>query len=506
MAPHVNEPKETAPSASEGVGESRTAVARNAVFLVAGQVATTALAILLSAALGRSLGASDFGVYFLVMTMSGFALVIAEWGQPLFVIREVARHPSLAGSLLGTSLVMRIVGAALVAAPVGLLASALGYDARTCWFSVLGVASMLPIFLAQAYGTVFRGRDRMGLDAAVSVSNKVLGLLVTLAALSLGTGVPGVIVAQGIAGLGALAVAARLYRRLGAGPLGCTREMTRFVVVGGAPIVAMTVAVQLQPYLDIVILSKLAPAASVGWYGAAKNVMGTLLAPSIILATASYPRISRAAHEPALLRREMRAAMRPMLWLGALAGVGTYLFADEVIGLIYGAKAFGPAGTILKVFGPTLFLLFIDVLLGHVITATGKATGFAVAKFVSIAASTGLNFLLIPLFQERMGNGGLGVVVAFAASEIVVFAGALWLIPRGSLDLAVAADVGRSVASAAATGLLFHLLPPMSPFLGVPLCVAAFTLFSVPLGLVGRGDLELLRALLRRGDRGSGPA
>ena len=53
-------------SLAEGTGSGHATVARNAFYLVLGQVVTTALGNLFSAALGRTLGASDFGVYFLI--------------------------------------------------------------------------------------------------------------------------------------------------------------------------------------------------------------------------------------------------------------------------------------------------------------------------------------------------------------------------------------------------------------------------------------------------------
>src|SRR4051794_32361072 len=160
--------QERAPAAASGHGT----VARNVFHLVLGQVATTALAIVFSAALGRSLGARDFGLYFLITSFATFAFVLVDWGQQYYVIREVARSPERGSSLLGTALVLRAAGTVLVSIPIGLLAWALRYGARTCWFSVAFLAASLPFFLAQSYGMVFRGRDRMGLDAWVSVVNK----------------------------------------------------------------------------------------------------------------------------------------------------------------------------------------------------------------------------------------------------------------------------------------------------------------------------------------------
>src|SRR5215472_3653237 len=156
----------------------RRTVARNAFYLVVGQVTTTAFGIVFSAALGRILGPHDFGLYFLISSFSVFAYVLADWGQQYYVIREVARQPERGSMMLGTTLILRVAGTVLVAAPTGIATWALGYDAVTCWYTIAFIAVSLPFFLAQSYGLVFRGRDRMGLDAWVAVVNKIalLGL------------------------------------------------------------------------------------------------------------------------------------------------------------------------------------------------------------------------------------------------------------------------------------------------------------------------------------------
>ena len=491
--------QETAPAAPPAAPQlgSRAAIARNAFYLVIGQASTTALAIVFSAALGRSLGAGDFGLYFLISSFATFAYVVVDWGQQFYVIREVARSPTRGGQLLGATLTLRIAGAALISIPVGLLAWALGYDARTCWFSVAFILASLPFALAQSYGFVFRGRDRMGLEASVSVVNKGVALVLVLAALALGWGLSGVVVAQGLAGAVAFAVARRLYRRVATGSVRWSARTAREVLAGGSALVTMMIAASVQPYLDAIILSKLVPADAVGWFGAAKYIMGTLMAPSLILGAAVFPRLSRAASDVSTFKTEVRATLRPMLFLGALAGVGTYLFAGNVIAIVYGQKHFGPAETILKAYAPGFFLLFIDVLFGYALTALGRATALSIAKVGSVLLGTGLSLVLIPLFQQRSGNGGIGAAVAFVASEIVVFGGAAFLLPRRSLGLAVLMDMGRALAAAAATVLLLNWLPPLPIFVSIPTCVLSFTLFALALGLVRRSDLLLLQGIAR---------
>jgi hypothetical protein len=69
---------------------------------------------------------------------------------------------------------------------------------------------------------------------------------------------------------------------------------------------------------------------------------------------------------------------------------------------------------------------------------------------------------------------------------------------RGTLELAMALDVVRSLAAAGMTILLFGVIPPLSPWVGIPLCVVAFTLATLALRLVRWSDLSLLRVLVRR--------
>ena len=325
------------------VGRSTHAVARNAFHLLLGQVGTTALAILLAACLGRCLGASDFGLYYLLTSTSNFAYVVVEWGQSPYVIAEVARNRDRAGTLLGTSVVLRVVGALVIAALSSVTLALLGYDRRTCWLAALFIVTFLPFFLIQAYAMIFRGFERMDLEASATVVNKVLVLGLTAAAFAAHAGLGGALIAQGIAGLGSLAMAAWLFRRLRVRHLRAHLQDAREVIVGGTPIVAATLTSSATLYLEVVCLSKFSPVESVGFYGAARNIFGTIVSIAAILGTAAFPGLSRAAGDTKEFRRELASAMRPLLGIAALATVGSYLFADVAVGIVFGRARFAQA-------------------------------------------------------------------------------------------------------------------------------------------------------------------
>jgi O-antigen/teichoic acid export membrane protein len=474
---------------------SNPVVARNAFHLLLGQVATTALSILLNAILARTLGAADFGLLYLVTSMANFAYAVVDWGQSSYLVREVARRPEKAGALLGTSLVLRVVGAALVSVPTLLVAWVLGYDTRTRELALVMLAATLPFVLVQRYTGVFRGRERMDYEAVVTVLAKALTLAFTVAALALGGGLLAAILAQGIATTGALAVAVLFLRRLDIPPLRTSRDISRELIVGGTPFAVMVLTITAQTYVDAVVLSKIAPAVVVGWYGAARNVMNGLITPASILATAAFPRLARAAAHPDRFHSHLRSALRPVLVLGSLAAAGTYLFADFAVAVIYGAEAYRPAATLLRLFAPVLLLFFVDVLLGNAVMVH-RPGPLAASKIAAIVLTTGLDILLVPVCQARLGNGAIGLLIGFAVGEVMMIAAAVMLLPRGTLDRAFFQDLGRALLAGAGTVAVLTALPPLSPLLGIPACILAFAALSAGAGLVGRTDLAVFRALL----------
>ncbi len=478
-------------------GSAGGALARNAFFLMLAQGVSTTMAVVLSGAVGRSLGAAGFGLFFLVASMSAFAYVIADWGQEQYVTREVAKTPERAGSMLGTILALRIAAAVLLCGLMALAARGFGYDARTCKLAALGVAIMLPFFLAQAHNLVFRARERMEFDALVTVVDRSLTLGLTLLALAGGFGLIGVLLAQGLGGTGALLTASLLLRRLGVRPRAPRTETASEVLRGGASMALLNAECSAQTYLDPVLLSRLGPAQPVGWLGAARSIAGTLIAPAIILGVAAYPRLSRAASDRARFRIELRAALRPTFALAALACVGTYLLAGRAITFVYGSAGFAPAATLLQVLAPGLILLYVDNVLVTAVMAAGSARPLVIAKVVNILTLAGLAVILVPYFQGRSGNGAIGLALASNFSELIILGTALVVLPAGSLDPMLFLDLGRAALAGAGTLGVFLLLPPLPILAGVAACMATFALLGLGVGLVGRQDLALLRLAAR---------
>jgi O-antigen/teichoic acid export membrane protein len=492
----------TTPTESAAPPRAHGNVVKNALYLVLGQVGSTALALLTNAALGRLLGVTDFGVFFLVTSIGWFAHVFVEWGQPQILIREVARRHERAGELLGSAFALRSIATVLMVGFTVLTLWVMGYEARVVGLAALLVGTNLPTTLSMACSMIFRGYERMDSEALSTVVSKILVAAFILPTLLLGGRLTAIIVAQGAAGLGALAFGLVQYRRLRGTPLQATRAAALELFREGAPLVLGNVGLYAQLYIDAIVLTKLATPEAVGWFAAARTFVGTLIAPANLIGSANFPQLARAAGNEEAFKRSAHALARPLVGLGALGAVGTWLFADFAVSLVYKKDGYGPAVQVLQSFAPAILLLFITILFGNALLALGKARLMVFSKLASIVLGTGLNLLLIPVAQRYLGNGGIAVALVFALTELVTIVWAFYLVPPGTFDRSVVLDLLRALAAGGATILLGNLLLPVPVLVRLPVCVACFGAAAVGLRLFSIEDFRGVAAQLkRRGQR-----
>lgn len=478
-----------------------TAVARNALHLVTGQVALTALSFVLSSALGRSLGPADFGLYFFILSSTNFAYTLVDWGQSHVLVREIARDHEQTDSLLGSALVIRCVGAVLAAGGTFAALAALGYDLQSQALTALYIVIWIPSTVWMAYGMAFRAHERMDADAKVSVLNKLLTVALVMPALALGGKLLTVILAIGAAGIGGMAYAVVLARKARLPRLRVTAKAMRELMSAGTPLVVMNLLMMAQTYMEPLVVSLMTPPEILGWYGAARTITNALIMPASIITSASFPRIARASGNPDGLRHEFATALRPVLALAVLVGVGTYAFAPFAISVVYGSEKFGGAATILQAIAPTLSLMFLNLLFSTPVLVLGKANRVAAYKVLALGVSAGLAFWLVPLAQQELGNGALGVVAAFGASELLMLVAFSVLLPRGAIGRRFFVDLLRATIAGALALASLRLMPGLSEWIAMPLFVLVFAAGGLALGLFSRADVGAFVAVIRR--RGS---
>jgi O-antigen/teichoic acid export membrane protein len=476
-------------------------VFRNTALLLLAQVLVTPVVVLVNAIAARTLGSADFGRFYQALTFTSFVFLLVEWGQPAVLTAKVAIRRSAAGELLGSALAIRLCAAVLAGATVPFLCLLAGYDRDFVIVVALAILGGTFATLSGACQDVVRGFERMDFAAASYVGWQFLSAAAVVPTLLLGGGLRGLLIAQGVCAAVGAVFMLTLLPRMSVPKLSVRFAAVQDLLRSGRPFLVFGLVLMLQPLVDAALLSRFAPAESLGWYAAARKLVGALTFPAVALVASLYPVLCRLHVEDRDGFRRTAADALSAVAIGVVPiALGCALFPELGVA-IFGQSRYGPAQDDLRVLAPYILLVYLSMPIGSCLVSSGRQVAWTVVQFVSVLISAGLDPPLIRWFQAHAGNGGLGVCVATVVSEILMLSGGLWLLPEGILrriprrPLACALLSGAVMAATAAIALSVTSLDALTRAI---LAVLAYVVSVKLCGGVNFLELRSLMGVLRR--------
>jgi O-antigen/teichoic acid export membrane protein len=470
---------------------------RNFSHLVLGQVASSALGILLSALLGRALEPAQFGVLYTAFAILAFVFVVADWGQGPYLVREMARGRIDEPELIGSALLIRLAAIVFSSVIAVVIALALGYSDQIVTLTLLAVLAWVPFTLYVPLSCSFRSRDRMDIDAFAGVVGKATTLVATAVALRFGGGLMDVMLMQGVGNISILLVGTVAARRLNIAVKAPVMKAIPELLRHGAPIAAFSLVIAWQPFVEIMLLSAFAGPAVVGWYAASRTLFGVVISPAAILVSSAFPQLSRTSDSLPDLRRTMDATGRAMFIAAAFTSSALYLFADHMVAIIYGHGRFEETASILRVSAIFIPLLYFGYLLAGTMLTVGRNKAMAIISIVKIALCVILSWLLIGYWQQRFGNGAIALVIIVGVAEIPALIGCLTSLPRGVVGSTTTLNLVRACIASLCTVAPLAMLQPIGLLYLTPLFLLLFGVIAMVTRLVLLSDLQLAMDVAR---------
>jgi O-antigen/teichoic acid export membrane protein len=469
------------------------------------QVVATPMSFVLNAVMARYLGPEDFGKIYLAGTFCAFGFLFVEWGQGSLLPAMVARDRIAAGELLGTGLVWRMMAAPVVYVLIAAGCLALGYGREfQITLGLVALGSVFSTFVLACQDTV-RGFERTDVAAYAAVGQPLLGALIVVPTLVLGGRLRAAVAAQALVYAVMAWFVWRALRSISKSRLSFSSGTLKALAGSGTSFFAMSLSMALQPNVDALLLSKFAPVEVVGWHAAARKLVGVLVFPATALMTAFYPTLSRLyAEDREGFKRTAAGYLRASMVVVVPLALGCGLYPDLGI-RVYSRHAFGPAEDNLRFMSPFILLLYFSMMLGTALAAAGLQRPWAMSQFVCVVVSAVLDPLLVPWFQARSGNGGLGICVSTVLSEALMVVAGVWLAPPGILDRSLVRGLGLALLAGGAMVLVARCLSGTTPFIAAPISVLAYGLCLWAIGGLDSEQLAMLRnAIGRRFARSTG--
>jgi O-antigen/teichoic acid export membrane protein len=486
---------EQAPNGSTQAQETGRLVFRNVLFLFLAQLMGTPLSLVLNALQARYLGPEEFGLMYLAWTFVSFGFLAIDWGQSSTLPAIVAKDRTRAGELLGSGLAWRVVAAIVVYALLALGCFLLGYSRE---FQIVLALVMLVATIntiTAACQDVVRGFERTDMVAYGTFGVQLGAALFVIPTLLLGGRLRSVLLAQALSStilLGLVWVATRPMIR----KVSLRIATTKVLLADGFSFLFFGLAIALQPNVDGVFLSKLAPPDAVGWYAAARKIVGLLIFPASALIISLYPTLCRLHGEDRqTYRRIAGSSLRLVTVVVVPVAVASLLYADVAI-RIFSRETFGPAADDLRVLSVFVLLVYFTMTMGVCLLASGRQRAWATIQLVCVAVSATFDPLLVPWFQARFGNGGLGVCATSVGSEVLMLVAGISLMPKGTFDRALVRQLLLALFAGVVMVAVARSMSTLTPFVAGPVSLVAYVVCLVATGGLDQEQLRAFRSIL----------
>jgi len=337
----------------------------------------------------------------------------------------------------------------------------------------------------------------MDIDAFATSVGRAITLIATFLALRFGGGLAEVILMGGVGGFASLLVVIVAASRLDIAVKAPVTKALRELFRHGAPLTAFSLVLASQSFLDILLLSVLAGPTVVGWFGAFRSIFGILTSPAMILLGATFPALSRASRSLPDFQRMIDATGRIMFIAAASTSSAIYLFADDMVAIVFGHGRFEQTASILRVSAIFIPLLFFVMILASAMNALGRNKEMAVISIVRVTFCAAMNWLIIGYWQQRFGNGAIALFIIAGLAEIPATIACIALLPKGAVGLATTINFVRAYIASLCTVVPLSMLQPIGLVYLAPLFVLVFALTAMVTRLVTSSDLRLAMELVR---------
>ena len=470
-------------------------IAKNAGVLMISQLVTWLLTLALTIFLPRYLGAVAVGKLNLAHSLWAIAAIVIAFGLDTFLTKEIARQPERTSELLGNTLVLRaglyVIAFALMIG-YGQLA---GYPAETALVIVIvGVATLF----WQSIGAVqaaLQGLEQMQYMTVGNIAGKAVNTVLGIALLLMGQSVYVIAGVSTLAALTSLGLQLYFLNKLYRVRLTFNRREAARLLRAGLPYLMSGVFLVVYMQVDIVIISWLVDERTIGWYGAADQLFGTLLFIPTVFMAAIFPTLSRLYAAGAdNLSRLMRKSFDLLLVLSIPIGLGVLVVADPLVVLLFGPD-FAGSGPILALLGIVLILTYQNMLIGQFLISIDRQNVWTVVMAIATVATIPIDLVAIPWCLAQFGNGAIGGAISFIVTELGMLLIGLKLLPKGSLGRS---NIVTALKAVLAGGLMVAATWWARPyFIGLPIAIGmvVYTAAVLLLRVVPKDDLELFKSM-----------
>jgi len=403
-------------------------IAKNTAVLFIAQGISYGLGFIYTIYLARYLGPSEFGILSFAMAFATVFSVFADIGIQTIIVREVAREKSLLMKYIANVTLIKIILGIATFGLIALTINILGYPQSTvAVVYLIGIMVILNTF-SQMYYSVFQAFEMMEYMGIGLILQALLVLVGVLAAINLGYDILSFALIYCLTSFLVLSYNLFVFRfhpfkKVNA-PLHTLVEFDwsfwKATIYQAIPFALSTIFVNIYSWLDTVILSSMKGGEVVGYYNAAYRIVAVILFLPSAFMGAILPIMAR-LHVTSgdALKLSLEKSCKYLFIMGLPITVGIFILAPHIIDLVYGQQ-YAPATTALQILAPSIWVIFINMVLNTYLNSINRQSISAKIFFVCAVISIVMNITLIPQ-SSFIATSGIRTAIEYTGCILAFF-------------------------------------------------------------------------------------
>jgi O-antigen/teichoic acid export membrane protein len=468
-------------------------IAKNTGVIIAGNVIFRLVSLFVIIYLARYLGTAGFGKYSFVFAYLAFFNIVTDLGLQQILVREMARKPSTAPTLIGNAYVIRLLLTVFAAVLSIVIITLLPYPADTTLYVYIASFTLLFVSFSDFYATIFQANLAMEYNVIAKLAFKfVSGALILWIIFSHGTLTQVMIVLVFSEGIKTLL--SYLFSRKFVGPrFAIDFRLWRYLLKECLPLALTGVITIIYYKIDVIMLSVMMGDTAVGIYSAAYRLCDPFSLIPYALTMSLFPLMSAyfKSSKDSLIQT-YTLAFRYLLIIALPLAVGTVLVADKVILLIYGTP-FADSSTVLQILMWSVMCGMANALLWDVLVAIDLQRLVMLSVTFCAAVNIVLNILLIPVMSYN------GAAIATVATVAVLALFLFHFVSKHLQAIPVHKIVIKPMIAAVVMGaFMYHWMMVFNIFLLVPLAAGVYLAALSIMREFSKEDMDNLKKIVSK--------
>lgn len=421
-------------------------IVKNAGALMASQLVTWSLSVIITVFLSRYLGPAGSGQLVLANSIWAVMAILIAFGMDTVLTKEIARNPVKVSELLSITLLARTLLFCCALGLVTLYLALLHYsETISLVVYIVGLSYLFWAYVGAAQAGL-QGLQQMQYISLGNIVGKIVWAIVSLLLILTGQSIYLIAAVLTLGALITFLIQFYFLLRLQKIRLHAARLAILQLLRAGAPYFVSGLVLAAYGQGIVLLISLLLSERAVGWYGAANQLANTSVFLPTILLFAVFPILSRGQTHAAAALTVFRKSFDLLFVLGIPIGLGLCVLANPLVLLLYGS-AFAPSGPILAVLGLVLILTYQNILIGQFLISLDRQNVWTLVLAVAAIATVLLDWFLLPWCQANLGNGGIGAAIGSLTTESGIFVLGFALVPGGALTRSNAWVAGRALVA-----------------------------------------------------------